>query len=734
MNSSKIKQSLDLAEQYFKKRDYRHAENIINDVLSHNPNNSKANELLAYILGNRGDPDKSLDLLLLACNQVDCSPEALYYLGSIQLKKNHFHEAVKTFNRAIQKAGLFFEALHDLGTAYANLGDYENAISCYEICIKFRPNSHELYFNIARCQDQLKRYDQALINYNQTLKLNPESDLIWVTKGLCLIELRKEQDAIYCFQKALSINNKSLEAYFHLASLFKKNGALNEAQITYDEAIKIDETNYSLWNNKANLMVQLGKLNEAKECFEQAFHLNPKFPNILGHFILSKLQICDWTDLDNLISKLEFETITGNAAGPSFVCTLTLDNPEVQKVSAKKWVSDKYQAKDDLGITLQTFNSKIKVGYFSADFRNHPVAQLIAELFELHNKNYFDVYLYSYGPLSEDAYSERIKKSTKNYFEVSNLTDLEIASLSRKHGINIAIDLGGHTNLARTGIFSYRCAPVQCQFLGYPGTMGADYIDYIIADKVLINPEESKYYSEKIIWMPESYQINDRKKPTVNLVHNKEDLGLPTQDKFIFCCFNANSKILPSQFSLWMDILSKDKNSILWLLEDNLFAKQNLITHAENYGIDSSRLVFANKISLADHLARHQFADLFLDTYPYNAHTTASDALWAGLPVLTMMGKSFASRVAASLLTAVGLEELITHSEDEYVKLALTLASDKSRINKYKIYLKENRDRLKLFNTSEFVQSLENSYQQAYTNSLNGIPNHHIYASNYSNN
>lgn len=734
MNSLKIRQSLALAEQHFKERGYGYAENILNDVLNIDPNNSKANELLAYILGNQGYADKSYELLLLACNQVNCSPEALYYLGSIQLKKNLYAEATHNFKKAIQKAGLFFEASHDLGVAYANLGEFENAISCYEICIKFRPNSHDLYFNIARCYDELNRHDQALINYELALKLNSESDLIWIKKGVCLIELKNEQEAIFCFQKAVTINNKSLEAYYHIASLCKKNGDLIEAQIAYDEAIKIDKTNYSLWNNKANLMAQLGKLDEAKECYERAFHLNPKFPNILGHFILSKLQICDWTNLDNLIAKLNLETIAGNPVAPSFVCTLTLDNPGAQKISAEKWVSDKYPSKNDLGETIQTFNSKIKVGYFSADFRNHPVAQLITELFELHDQNSFEVYLYSYGPASEDGYSQRIKNSTKQYFEVGHLTDIEIANLSRKHGINIAIDLGGHTNLARTGIFSYRCAPIQCQFLGYPGTMGADYIDYIIADKVLINHDESRHYSEKIIWMPHSYQINDRKKPKVNLVHSKEELGLPTQDKFIFCCFNTNSKILPRQFSLWMDILSKERNSILWLLEDNVFSKQNLIKYAERYEINSDRLVFAKKMSLSDHLSRHQFADLFLDSYPYNAHTTASDALWAGIPVLTMMGKSFASRVAASLLTAVGLEELITHSEDEYVKLALTLATDKTRINKYKNHLKENRDKLKLFDTTEFVKSLENAYQQIYSNSLAGIPNNHIYASNYSSN
>lgn len=734
MNSLKIKQSLELAEQYFNKRAYSYAENILNDVLKKDPNNSKALEILAYILGNQGNPDKSYELLLLSCNQVNCSPEALYYLGSIQLKKNLFNDAIQAFKKAIQKAGLFFEASHDLATAYANLGEYENAISSYQTCIKFHPTSYELYLNIARCQDELKRYELALSYYDHAVELNPQSDAIWVKKGICLLELKREKDAISCFQKALRINNKSLEAYFHTASILKKNGALIEAQIAYDEAIKIEENNFSLWNNKANLMVQLGKLKDAKECYERAFQLNPEFPNLLGHYILSKLQICDWTNLDNLISKLDFETNIGKNAAPSFVCTLTLDNPEAQRISAEKWVRDKYPTKNDLGKSLQTFNSKIKVGYFSADFRNHPVAQLIAELFELHDQNSFEVYLYSYGPASKDIYSERIKESTKNYFEVSNLTDIEIASLSRKHGINIAIDLGGHTNLARTGIFSYKCAPVQCQFLGYPGTMGANYIDYIVADKVLINPSDSNYYSEKIIWMPHSYQINDRKKPNINPILNREELGLPTQDKFIFCCFNTNSKILPRQFSLWMNILSKEKNSVLWLLEDNIFAKQNLIKHAETHGIDSSRLIFANKISLSDHLARHQFADLFLDTYPYNAHTTASDALWAGVPVLTMTGKSFASRVAASLLTAVGLEELITHTEEDYVKLAVALATNKTRVNQFKIYLKENRDKLKLFNSPEFVKSLENAYQQIYSNSLNEVPNHHIYAANYSDN
>jgi predicted O-linked N-acetylglucosamine transferase (SPINDLY family) len=350
----------------------------------------------------------------------------------------------------------------------------------------------------------------------------------------------------------------------------------------------------------------------------------------------------------------------------------------------------------------------------------------MAELFELHDKSKFELIGFSFGPIANDEMRQRLAKSFDQFIEVGKKSDVEIAKLSRDLNIDIAIDLKGFTQDSRTGIFAYRAAPIQVNYLGYPGTMGADYIDYIIADKTLIPLETQSYYSEKVAYLPDSYQVNDRKRSISGQQFTREELSLP-ENGFIFCCFNNNFKILPTTFASWMRILKAVEGSALWLFQDNHWVVDNLKKEASNHGIDASRLVFAERMPLSEHLARHCQADLFLDTFPCNAHTTTSDALWAGLPVLTLMGSSFASRVAASLLNAIGMPELITNAQEEYEALAIELAMNPKKLAEIKLKLAKNRLTTPLFDTPLFTKNLESAYIKMYERYQNDLVPEHIY-------
>ena len=350
----------------------------------------------------------------------------------------------------------------------------------------------------------------------------------------------------------------------------------------------------------------------------------------------------------------------------------------------------------------------------------------MAELFELHNKNKFEIYGFSFGPKCDDEMTQRIKQPFKMFFEVEDLGDKQIANLSREHKIDIAIDLKGYTKDSRSGIFSYRPAPVQVNYLGYPGTTGNLDIDYIIADKTIIPKTHQHFYSEKIAYLPNSYQVNDRKRKISNHAYTKKELGLP-ENGFVYCCFNYNYKITPDVFDSWSRILKKVEGSVLWLLQDNEFSNNNLKNEAILRGINPNRIIYANRLELPLHLARHSSADLFLDTWPCNAHTTASDALWTALPVLTLIGSSFASRVCSSLLNAIGTPELITSSIEDYESLAVKLAFNKDALKKIKDKLIKNRDIEPLFNTPDYVKNLEKIYIEMHRKTIYNEPHDHIY-------
>lgn len=439
------------------------------------------------------------------------------------------------------------------------------------------------------------------------------------------------------------------------------------------------------------------------------------------------MRICDWCNFDSECTHLISSIRNGSLNTAPFPFLMIPSSSDDQLQCAKLWVANNFDLADRLIWQGGRYDhDRIRIAYLSADFHGHATGYLIAELFEIHDRSRFELIAFSFGPEDQSEMRQRLSAAFDKFIDVRNASDREVATLARKFEVDIAVDLKGFTTDSRTGVFALRAAPVQVSYLGYPGTMGADYIDYLIADRVLIPAASQKYFAEKIAYLPNSYQVNDRRRRIAEKILTRAELGLPA-DAFVFCCFNNNYKITPAVFECWMRLLKQVEGSVLWLFEDNASAASNLRKEAQARGLNPERLVFARRMALPEHLARHRLADLFLDTLPCNAHTTASDALWAGLPVLTQIGETFAGRVAASLLTAIGLPELITSTPQAYEDLAIELATNSEKLAAIKRKLADNRLTTPLFDTKLFAKHIEAAYTTMHERCRAGLPPDHIY-------
>jgi predicted O-linked N-acetylglucosamine transferase (SPINDLY family) len=456
--------------------------------------------------------------------------------------------------------------------------------------------------------------------------------------------------------------------------------------------------------------------------YELALSIKPNYEYLKGVHFATKMNICDWRDLDDEWKDICVDIELSKKVIAPFMVLPISDSIDLHRKVAELWVGEKHPS--HLAHQLRQKKdkySKIKVGYFSADYHEHATMYLMAQLFEMHDKSKFEIIGFSFGPDKQDAMRQRAVAAFSQFYDVRDKTDQEIAQFSRDLGLDIAVDLKGFTLDSRTGIFAYRAAPIQINYLGYPGTMGADFIDYIIADRIVIPEHLQNKYSEKVLYMPDCYQVNDQTREIAGTQYTRESLGLPNSG-FIYCSFNANYKITPAVFKSWMKILKSVDGSILWLFEDNERSALNLKKEAEKRGVDPSRIFFAKRAPLSEHLARQRVADLFLDTWPCNAHTTTSDALWAGLPVLTLPGESFASRVAASLVSAIGLPEMVTESVQDYEDFAVYLGGHSQEFLEIRKRLEKNRLNSALFNSKLFTKNLESLYSRLIEDQETALP------------
>lgn len=509
-------------------------------------------------------------------------------------------------------------------------------------------------------------------------------------------------------------------------------GEAAAAAASYEQALALKPDYAEAYSNLGDALTQLKQLEAAAARYAQAFALKPDLDYLIGTLLHAKMHLCDWSGLESMHIQLVEKIARNEKVVTPFASLSLFDSLVLQKKAAEIWVAAKYPSSNALPKLVQRDltpgRDKIRIGYFSGDFRHHPTAYLTAELFEMHDRSRFELTAFSFGPDTQDAMRTRVAAAFGNFIDVRNQSDKEVALLAQKLEIDIAIDLDGYTKHSRTGIFSLQAAPVQVSYLGYPGTMGGEYIDYIFADSTVIPVENQPHYSEKIVYLPFSYQVNDSQRVISSVVFTRAELGLP-ESGFVFCCFNNNYKITPGTFAGWMRILKQVPGSVLWLFEDNPMAALNLRKAAQRCEVSPERLVFAQRMPLPEHLARHRLADLCLDTLPYNAHTTASDALWTGLPVLTLIGEPFASRVAASLLKAVEMPELITETQEAYEALAIELASQPGKLTALKAKLQAKRLSTPLFDTALFTRHIEEAYRKIHERHLAGLPPEPVYVS-----
>ena len=718
--------SLNSAIALFQKGDFKASKEILEKVLVSNPNHSQAHEFLAYIAGNTGQAELSQQHLIKACAQSDCSPFALYYLGSSYLELANYSQAAVYFEKALQKQENFFEALHDLGTTQAHLGLKEAALDSYTKALSLRQDSPELYFNLARLQDDYRHFEQALQYYNQSIELAPDFVEAISNRAIALKELKRYQEAFASYDFAIQLQPDFAEAWSNKGLAFSDLRRYQEALECYEQAIKLKPNYLDAWVNKSSVLHTLKRYTQAIAAYQQVLKLNPDTNCIYGSLVHAKSTICDWSSFGQDIEYINQMIDAGVNVIPPFAWLLLSDSEESNLKAAELFTAHQYpERRNHSAFESKVKNKKIKLGYYSHDFYNHATAFLMAEFFELHNKERFEIVAFSFSPNMQDEMHQRLVNAFDQFIDVNIMTDQQVAELSREMGIDIAIDLKGYTTNCRTGIFSHRAAPIQVNYLGYPASMGADYMDYIIADSVIIPQKNRPFFREKIAYLPNSYQVNDSKRKVSERVFSRGEFDLP-ENGFVYCCFNNNFKITPNIFDSWARILKAVPGSVLWLLEDNALAKANLIKEARARGLSEDRLVFAGRLDLPEHLARHRVADLFIDTVPCNAHTTASDALWVGLPVLTMLGETFAGRVAASLLSAIDMPELIAKNLDEYEALAIDLAKNPEKLHALKEKLQKNRLTTPLFNTQLSTDQVESAYIKMYERYQTGLPPEHL--------
>ena len=674
-----------------------------------------------------------IEAKILLLKILDIEPQnfdALNIIGAIYGNEDNHLEALTFFKKAqkIRPDNKFVN--FNLAKSFSDTGNDLEAIKYYEIAIKLDKNYLGSLINFGKSLHQLKRYNEALFHYDQAIKLKPDFAEVYYNKGNTLKNLKRDEEALFHYDQAIKLKPDFAKAYNNKGCILQDLKRDEEALLHYNQAIKLKPDFAEAYNNIGNIFKNHKHYEEAISNYEKALKLKPDYEYLFGMLLHMKMFQCDWQDFNEKVENLLVQ-INENKKSSYLLPVLALsDSLSTHRKSSEIWINDKHPFNPLFGPILKLKRrEKIKIAYYSGDFREHPVANLIVELFELHNKDQFELFGFYFGPSDSSKMYNRIKTAFNQFFDVGLKSDNDITLMSREAKIDIAIDLSGFTGLARTDIFAYRAAPIQVNYLGYPGTMAANYIDYIIADPIIIPPESQQYYSEKVVYLPNSYQPNDRKREISKKIFTKEELGLP-KEGFVFCCFNNNFKITVPTFDGWMRILKNVNGSILWLLEDSPIAMLNLRKEAKFRGVDPNRLIFAKRVLLSEHLARYRLADLFLDTLPYNAHTTTSDALWAGLPVLTCVGESFASRVAASLLKAIELSELITTTQEQYEALAIELATTPEKLKSIKQKLERNKLTTALFDTARFTKSIEAAYKQMYERYQADLPPNNIYIKN----
>lgn len=664
------------------------AEAIYNAVLVQHPNRASVLHDLGVVHAQRGEFERAEELVRRA---VEIAPEKGTYrltLASIFADRNLLEDAVDSYERVLAITPESADVLVGYGTVLSRCGRHEAAIASFSRAFAIRPDHVGAYCNCGIVLASLGRFSEAITHYDHALSIDPTCVVALGNRGVALGDLGRDDEAMRSYDQALAIKPE------------------------YPDAL----------NNRAVLFMKMRAFERAAQEFARLIDLMPDYSHALDNKLRAEMMVCNWksytADREVLCGQVRagkravqpfaFLALSGNAED-IFVCAKTFATHAFPPSNKPLWSGERYK------------HDRIRVAYLSADFREHAVSYLIADLIDHHDKAKFEVSAWSFRSEKEDAMQLRLRKSFEQFYDVENLTDAQIAVRLREQEIDIVVDLMGYTQGCRTEILAHRAAPIQVNYIGYVGSMGASYIDYIIGDDVIIPVEHEANYSEKIARLPDVYQVNDSRRVIASRTPTRAEVGLP-ETGFVFCCFNNSYKITPDVFEVWMRLLKHIEGSVLWLVEGSATVSRNLWSEAEARGVRADRLVFAQYVSPPEYLARYRLADLFLDTLPYNAGTTASDALWVGLPVLTCMGSAFQGRMASSLLRALGLPELITRNYADYEAMAIQLATTPALLGELKARLDRNKNTHPLFDVARFTRHIESAYTTMYERYQHGEP------------
>jgi len=654
----------------------------------------------AYAYCNRAVVLQRLDRLdeaLASCDRaIDLDPNdafSHYNRAELLRKLERPEEALASIDAAIAIHPDYAEAHCNRGTLLKDSMRWDEALRSYDRSIRSAPAFPVAYFNRGVLLQKLGDARGAMSSYDMAIELDPSYADAHCNRGRLLVQLKQESAGLASLDRAISLAPGSVEAHFNRAEALARTRQTAAAMASYDAAVALDRLH----------------------------------PFLLGSRRHAKMSLCDWTDFSTDCEQLATAIQNGVPVAHPWQIFALLDEPPLHRRAAELYTRREHPANLTLpALAKRPGGAKIHIGYFSGDFREHAVSILMAELFECHDRSRFHTTAFSFGPDTQDAMRERLEKSFDEFIDVSAMTDTDIASLVRRSNVDIAVDLAGHTSESRPGVFALRAAPIQVNYLGYAGTLGTDYMDYLIADTTVIPESQREHYAEKIIALPYSYLPNDTSRRISDRVYARAEFALP-EESFVFCCFNNSYKITPPTFDGWMRILRRVERSVLWLAQIDRVASDNLKREAVRRGVAADRLIFADRMpSLPDHLARLRLADLSLDTLPYNAHATAIDALWSGLPIVTRIGSAFAGRVAASLLHSIGLPELVANTDEEYETLAVRLAENPQQLTAIRGKLAANRLTTPLFDTRLLTRHLESAYTEIHARHLSDLPPEHL--------
>ncbi|MDQ2961694.1 MAG: tetratricopeptide repeat protein [Pseudomonadota bacterium] len=647
--------------------------------------------------------------------------DASHLLGLVCLRNNDFDSAIRLIRDAVERDpdNPIYHA--NLGNVLKDAGRLTDAIAAYRRALELHPEYAEIHNNLGYVLQASGMFEEGIGHYRKAIILRLAHYRAHYNLGNALFLTGKSQEAIAAFREAARLNPEFAATWDHLGTVLQRLGQHAEAEACFRRWVEIDTDSADAFHALALELQQQGRIDEAFECYKRAIALRPDFLPAVASALWLAQRLCDWTAVA-AHSELVLRRAAEQPEGPSPFQLFSLPGANrAHLLAAARAHSATIAPKERMRQDIARFGrpSRIRVGYLSSDFHGHPIAYLTAEVFELHERNHFEVFLFAYGPDDGSAMRQRLKAGGDHFIDLAPLSDDAAAQRIYDERIQVLVDLNGYTADDRPHIAACRPAPIQVNWLGFPGSMGADWIDYLIADPCIVPPEHDADYAEKVVRLPHCYQPNDRKRPSGASGLTRNACGLSETD-FVFCSFNQSYKIEPGLFTIWMRLLNRVPDSVLWLLEENRWARDNLRKEAIRHGVSPERLVFAPVRPLVEHLARYALADLVLDTFPYTSHTTGSDALWAGCPMVTLMGETFASRVAASLLLNVGLGQLIASSFADYEALALDLVHDRPRLEALRRDLLAQRGTAPLFDSPRFTRGLEVAYRRMWAQFAEG--------------